>query len=237
MQDIDVYGFIASEKWSEGDVCARDFIAALRAADGDDVVIHINSGGGDTMEAAAMAEAIRSYSGRTTASIEGLAASAASYFALMADEVVMNPYALMMIHNPYTLCAGDASDMREAADLLDKVRGTISAQYVRKTGMDAAEIESMMDKETWMNAEEARELGFVDTLTDAEPIAACISADTLKTFSHIPAALCHNRTGEIETNIQKDAETEQAAPGAGGSEAEAASKVICVDGLFLNIRE
>ena len=156
MLDIDVYGGIGDE-FDEGGVTAVSFVRALRDADGEDVTIHINSSGGSVFDANTMAEALRGYKGHTTASIEGLAASAASYFALTADDVVINPSALMMIHNPWDFAVGDAEDMRKKADMLDKARSTISAQYARKTGRTVDEIEGLMDAETWFTAQEAVE--------------------------------------------------------------------------------
>lgn len=241
MADIDVYGYITADKWDDTDVSAKDFISALRAAKGEDVTIHINSGGGDTMEAAAMAQAVRGYKGHVTASIEGLAASAASYFALEADSVVMNPSAFLMIHNPSGVCMGTAADMRDTAELLDKVRGTISAQYAKKTGMDGGEIESLMDAETWFTAEEALERGFVDSLTDAEPIAACITPRVFAKYKHAPSYLRGSApepaTGEVSTTITKDNNAEKPDAGAAEGETGAVSKVVCVNGQFLNQKE
>ena len=174
MLDIDVYGGIGDE-FDEGGVTAVSFVRALRDADGEDVTIHINSSGGSVFDANTMAEALRGYKGHTTASIEGLAASAASYFALTADDVVINQSALMMIHNPWDFAVGDADDMRKKADMLDKARSTISAQYARKTGRTVDEIEELMDAETWFTAQEAVEFGLVDRMSDSEPIAACVS--------------------------------------------------------------
>lgn len=190
-----------------------------------------------------MAEAISAYKGRVVASIEGLAASAASYFALSADEVVMNPYAFMMVHNPSGACFGTADDMRGTAEVLDKVRGTIVAQYARKTGMDGSELEKMMDAETWMTAEEAESFGFVDALTDAEPVTACIDARATSRYRRVPRALVDTQrkpadvAGHARGTIPGTADGAKDEPGAGEDGAGAASKLICVDGLFLNARE
>ena len=243
MHDIDVYGYITSDKLYSDDVTAKEFIAALREAGGDEVTVHINSGGGDTMEAAAMAEAISAYNGHVVASIEGLAASAASYFALSADEVVMNPYAFMMVHNPSGACFGTSEDMRGTAEVLDKVRGTIVSQYARKTGMDGSELGRMMDAETWMTAEEAKSLGFVDSLTDAEPVTACIDARSASRYRHVPRFLVDSQrpradaVGHARDTIHETAEGAEPVPVAGKEGAGAAPKLVCVDGVFLNAKE
>ncbi len=233
MADINVYGTIGDDFWDENCVSAADFSRALDEAGGEDVTIHINSCGGNVFDANTMAERLRGYKGRTTASIEGVAASAASYFALTADEVVMNPSALMMIHNPSTVCAGQASDMRECADFLDKVGETIVAQYVKKTGADADEIRALMEAETWMSALDAKERGFVDGLTDAEPVTACVSPEAMKRFKNAPDDL-GKATGDNARSITADNHESQAAAGAVAAGAGAApGKTVCVNGQFL----
>lgn len=250
MADIYVYGTIG-EGWDEGAITANRFAWLMQQASGEDVTIHINSCGGDVFDANAMAETIRAYKGNVTASIEGLAASAASYFALTADRVEMNPSALLMIHNPWGLCQGDSADMRKTADMLDKVRETIVGQYVRRTGMQATDVAELMDKETWFGAQEALELGFVDELTEAMPIAACATADALSRFKNKPADLapatveppaqdCQKAAaepaGDMPSNIGDNARDETQA-GAAGVAAEAATRVECVNGRFIKHKE
>lgn len=234
MRDINVYGQIGG--YYDEDVTASDFAKELKKADGEDVTIHINSGGGNVFDANTMAELLRSYKGHSTASIEGLAASAASYFALTADEVVINPSALVMIHNPATFSFGTADDMRKSADMLDKVRSTISGQYASKTGREVSEIESLMDEETWFTADEAVEFGLADRMTDCEPIAACIDKETLDRFRNAPESLSTDPVepaGEQRTTIAEA--TVQPTDGASEVRAGSATRVVCVNGAFLKV--
>ena len=249
MLDIDVYGGIGDE-FDEGGVTAVSFVRALRDADGEDVTIHINSSGGSVFDANTMAEALRGYKGHTTASIEGLAASAASYFALTADDVVINPSALMMIHNPWDFAVGDAEDMRKKADMLDKARSTISAQYARKTGRTVDEIEGLMEAETWFTAQEAVEFGLVDRMSDSEPIAACVRCEDMKRFSNAPEGLLasdEKSKNPIDEEDEKadekpvgdegatidGADDEKAVTGSVEVAAGAAARTVCVNGQFL----
>ena len=163
MADIYVYGPIG-DSWDPEAMTAAEFARQLRAAGDEDVTVHVNSAGGDVFDANAMAELVRAREGRVTAVIEDLAASAASYFALTADEVLMNPSAMLMVHNPWASCVGSSAEMRSTADLLDKVRATIVRQYVSKTGLPEADVEELMDAETWMDARKAVELGFADEI-------------------------------------------------------------------------
>lgn len=249
MLDIDVYGGIGDE-FDEGGVTAVSFVRALRDADGEDVTIHINSSGGSVFDANTMAEALRGYKGHTTASIEGLAASAASYFALTADDVVINPSALMMIHNPWDFAVGDAEDMRKKADMLDKARSTISAQYARKTGRTVDEIEELMDAETWFTAQEAVEFGLVDRMSDSEPIAACVRCEDMKRFRNAPEGLLASDEKAKNPSDEEDekaggkpvgddgatidgADDGKAVTGSVEVAAGAAARTVCVNGQFL----
>ena len=249
MLDIDVYGGIGDE-FDEGGVTAVSFVRALRDADGEDVTIHINSSGGSVFDANTMAEALRGYKGHTTASIEGLAASAASYFALTADDVVINPSALMMIHNPWDFAVGDAEDMRKKADMLDKARSTISAQYARKTGRTVDEIEGLMDAETWFTAQEAVEFGLVDRMSDSEPIAACVKTEDMKRFRNAPDGLLASDENAKNTSDKEDEKADEKPVGDEGATidgaddgkavtgsvevaAGAAARTVCVNGQFL----
>lgn len=249
MLDIDVYGGIGDE-FDEGGVTAVSFVRALRDADGEDVTIHINSSGGSVFDANTMAEALRGYKGHTTASIEGLAASAASYFALTADDVVINPSALMMIHNPWDFAVGDAEDMRKKADMLDKARSTISAQYARKTGRTVDEIEGLMDVETWFTAQEAVEFGLVDRMSDSEPIAACVRCEDMKRFRNAPEGLLASDEKAKNPSDEEDEKADEEPVGDEGATidgaddgkavtgsvevaAGAAARTVCVNGQFL----
>ena len=247
MTDIYVYGSIGDSWYDDAAMTAHRFAYLMQQAGGEDVTVHVNSGGGDVFDANAMAEVIRSYKGRVTASIEGLAASAASYFALTADEVVMNPSALLMIHNPWGRCQGGSEDMRSTADMLDKVRGTIVGQYVRKTGDTEEHIRELMDAETWFDASEALEAGFVDSLTDAAPIAACVSEGAIDQYKRRPDGLvagsveppsdaAGGRAGDAGATIDQTAEGE---PVVGATEGEtgAVSFVECVNGQFIRHKE
>lgn len=230
MHDIYVYGDIG-DSWGADYTTAKDFADQLGKAGGDDVTIHVNSGGGSVFDANTMAELIRSYKGKTTTMIEGLAASAASYFALTADEVVMGRSALMMIHNPYAKCFGDADEMRKTGDMLDQIRSTIVNQYADKTGMERPKIESMMDEETYMSADRALELGFVDSVIESEKVAARVSEEVLAHYKHAPEDLAAS-TGEPHQTITIDDAGE---PGAGEPGTGAVSNVICTNGVFLKV--
>lgn len=149
-------------------ITASDFVEAVKSADNGAFTLHINSPGGDVFDARAIATAIKSHPAKVTAVIEGVCASAATYIALAADEVKMADGALFMIHNAWTLALGNADDMDHTAALLRKVDSSILDDYVAKTGKDREEIAAAMAAETWYDANEAKEFGFVDEVLHAK---------------------------------------------------------------------
>lgn len=175
-------------------VSASSFIAALNSvADAKVLHLRINSPGGDVFEGRAIVEAIKRFGGKTIAHVDSLAASAASSIAIAANEVEIAPGAFFMVHNASGMVWGDKNDMRTTADLLEKVEGTIVADYVAKTGKTTEEVVAWMDAETWFTGEEAVANGFAERTT-ADPAAtnaAQASAWNLAAFDKAPAALAN----------------------------------------------
>ena len=170
--NIHMYGIIDADYGLN----AADLIAAL-PADDTPVNIFLNSPGGDVFEARAMAALIARHAGPVTTTIDGLAASAATYFALSASKVQITEGSLFMVHNSWTWAFGNKHDLRTTAELLDKVDGTIAADYARKTSASAEQIAAWMDAETWFTAQEALDNKFIDTLL---PSAQATIADRAK---------------------------------------------------------
>lgn len=142
-----------------------------------DITLRINSVGGDVFEAQAMYSYLKSHPANVTVRVDGIAASAASLVAMAGDRIIMPANALMMIHNPAGFAMGEAEDMRDMADILDKVRDSIAAVYMMRTAIAREDILRMMDEETWMTAEEAHVLGFCDEVEGAIEIAAMALKD------------------------------------------------------------
>ena len=127
-----------------------------------DITVWINSPGGDCVAAAQIYNMLMDYKGNVTVKIDGIAASAASVIAMAGTEVLMSPVSTMMIHNPATVAMGDHNEMQKAIEMLNEVKESIINAYEIKTGLSRAKLSHLMDSETWMNANKAVELGFVD---------------------------------------------------------------------------
>ena len=151
------------------------FREELFAGDGD-IVIWINSPGGDCIAASQIYSMLMDYKGNVTVKIDGVAASAASVIAMAGTHVLMAPTALMMIHNPMTVAFGDHTDMQKAIEMLEEVKESIINAYEIKTDLSRAKLSHLMDSETWMNANKAVELGFADDILTDEKLAVSIPA-------------------------------------------------------------
>ena len=134
----------------------------LEKANGEDLEVEINSGGGSVFAGSEIYTALKSYKGNVTVKIVGLAASAASVIAMAGNKVMMSPTAQMMIHNVSSCAAGDYREMEHTAEILKNANDTIANAYRIKTGKTQEELLALMDKETWMTAQKAKELGFID---------------------------------------------------------------------------
>jgi len=158
---LTIAGVIAEESWFDDDVTPKIFREQLNAGTGD-IVLWVNSPGGDCVAASQIYTMLMEYKGNVTVKIDGIAASAASMIAMAGTEVLMAPTSLLMIHNPLTVAIGDSEEMQKAIAMLDEVKESIINAYELKTGMSRAKLAHLMDAETWMNAQKAVELGFAD---------------------------------------------------------------------------
>ena len=139
----------------------------LKAAAGEEVEIHINSPGGDVFAGSEIYTALRSYSGKLRIKIVGIAASAASVVA-QAGESEISPTGMFMIHNVRTYSSGDYRDMEYSAEALRAANESIINAYMYKTGMTSERLQELMDRETYMAAQQAVEYGFVDKIMFSE---------------------------------------------------------------------
>ncbi len=153
----------AYDWWGVESTCPKDIADALdRLPAGEKLELHINSRGGDVMAGQEIYTMLADR-GDVETYVDSWAASAASLIAV-AGHCVMSPVGLIMIHNVSTFADGNKNDMARAAETLKRMDEAIAGAYVRKTGKSRDEILRMMDRETWLPAERAVELGFADEI-------------------------------------------------------------------------
>jgi len=135
----------------------------IAEANGEEIEVEINSPGGEIFAGSEIYTALRYYNGNKKIRIVGLAGSAASVIA-QAGESEISPTAMFMIHKVSSRASGNHRAMEHQAEVLRAADESIVNAYVDKTGMSKEELLSMMDKETWMNAQQAVDYGFIDKI-------------------------------------------------------------------------
>ena len=138
----------------------------LEAAAGQDVEVHISSAGGSAFDAIAIYDLLKKYQGNVTTYVDALAASAASIVAMAGKMVVMSKYALLMIHKPLVGSGGNADELLKDVQMLNIVQSRLAQIYMDKTGLDGVTVNSLINSVTWLSADQALDLGFIDQVED-----------------------------------------------------------------------
>lgn len=153
-------------------VQAKDFRTSLAAVKSSDIHVEINSPGGDVFAGVAIYNMLKASGKNIVVKVMGVAASAASLIAMAGDTIQMPQNTMMMVHNPWSIAAGNADELREHADTLDKIGNSLLGTYVAKTGMAETEMKALLAKDTWLTADEALAMGFATEVTDAIKVKA-----------------------------------------------------------------
>ncbi|MCF7548515.1 head maturation protease, ClpP-related [Pseudonocardia sp. WMMC193] len=153
-------------------VTAKQFLADLKLAGSGPLDVHVSSPGGDVWDGLAMFEALRSHVGKVTVYVDSLAASIASVIAMAADEVVMAPGAMMMIHEAATATWGDERDHLASAALLGQISTLLSEIYAARAGGRPSQWRATMREETWYSASEAVAAGLADRVAEPPTLRA-----------------------------------------------------------------
>lgn len=181
-----IYALIGAS-WFDDGVTADSVRQALASLKGIKTLnIFINSEGGDVFEAKAIYAQLKRFSAEGVeiiCHIDGIAASAATFVAMAGDKIITAPEATWMVHEAWTFAGGNASDLRDTADLLDMMNEDIASIYSKRTGRSMEEMRAVMAKETWMNAQEALAGKFTDEVAsynEPEDAKAAAAKSTLK---------------------------------------------------------
>lgn len=150
-------------------VTAAEFVAELAQLNVASIDVHLNSPGGEIFDGMAIYEALRAHPAQVTTHIDSLAASIASVIAMAGDQIVIAPFGEMMIHDGSGLCIGNAADMLEMAELLDRQSNKIASVYAARAGGTVEEWRTRMEAETWFSAAEAVEAGLADEVAVSTP--------------------------------------------------------------------
>ena len=196
--EIELYGYISEYSWFEDDITPGMFQKDLYdVGKGGPITVRINSYGGDVIAASMINILLRDYPGKVTVQIDGGAASAATMVAMAGDVVRIQDVGYFMIHDPayaFFLTYLNIEDMTRLVDGLKEIKEGIVNAYETKTGLSRTRISNLMTEETWMNANKALDLGFVDEIIKDEkktieiPENAAV-VNAVQNFSRVPSAL------------------------------------------------
>ena len=199
--DIFIFGDIGDSWWSDQTITAQQFVKDLAAIEADTLNIRINSQGGAVSDGIAIYNALRRHPAAKAVTIEGVAVSIASLIAMAGDTIDMPANSMMMIHAPWGTAQGNAIDLRNMADMLDRFATAMATSYAIKSGKPESEmLELLTDGANhWYTAPEALAAGFADTISDAVPIAAFFPISSLYRGSKTMPDQTSTDPGTLET--------------------------------------
>lgn len=189
--DVEIYAPIG-ENWYGDGLTAKRFRDDLKALGNvSEITVRINSPGGEVFDGFSIYNALKEHPAKVTVYIDGLAASIASVIAMAGDAVYMGDGAMFMVHSPWTIAMGDAGDMRQTADMLDKISVGLVDAYVAGTEQPRDVVEGWMAGETWFTRDEAIAAGLADGPTTTAAPAALLDRQALarERFHAFAAAL------------------------------------------------
>lgn len=173
LKELVLYGPVVNGKaWyldSDEYICPQNVIAALKEADGEDILVRINTNGGDVFAGISIYNILKDYKGKVTVKVDGMAASAGSVIAIAGDKILMGVGTMLMIHNAWTFAAGNADELRKVADDLDKISDSISNIYMTRFSGTIEELKALLNAESYLTAEESIALGLADEEIEEEP--------------------------------------------------------------------
>lgn len=215
--EILIYGDIVSEEWFTNDITAPGFKQQLdELGNVSEIDVHINSSGGNVFEGHAIYNMLKMHKAKINIYIDALAASIASVIAMSGDTIFMHKNSFLMIHNSWIMTVGNAKELRDTADLLDKTDEASNQAYLdRALNISEEELKELLDAETWLTASEALEKGFIDEILEPNEIAASISDERYKLFKSVPSSITkqdnnvtkHLEEQELRRKIIKECET------------------------------
>lgn len=167
--DLMIYGDIVAEayRWGEDETSSYSLSKQLAELDVDRITVGINSYGGDISEGLAIYNALKRHRAKVVTRCDGFACSIASVVFMAGDERVMSDPSMLMIHNGWTFAAGNAKELRKAADDIEKMTEASVQIYLQSVSVEEAELRQLMDEETWIAADEAVSMGFATSMEGA----------------------------------------------------------------------
>ena len=208
--DLYIYGDIVSstwEAWCDEDTCPQDISDFMNQIEpGAELTVYINSGGGDVFAGIAIHSILSRHTGHKTGIVDGMAASIASVILMACDSIVMSSGAQIMIHKPLSWAYGNADDFQRLISELDKCQKSITDIYMGrvKEGVTEEQVTDLINAETWMTAEEAKEI-FDVQIEERPGVAACVGW-MMENFKKAPEGIKTQSADDVTAKITAEEE-------------------------------
>lgn len=210
--EILIYDVIGQSYWGEETVNAKDFDKDLKAlGDISEIRLRINSPGGDVIEGTAIYNMLAAHPAKKMVQIDGIAASMASYIAMVGDEITAPENTYMLIHEPYGFAFGTSEDILARAGDLERMTETAKAVYAKRSKQNPEAVATLMKEDRLMTAKEALELGYIDSVKEPVKLAASAVKFAPQGMSALPPK-SRDAWAKVIEKAEKDATAQQTQP-------------------------
>lgn len=178
-------------------ISADAFVQDLRKIEANRIDVHLNTPGGEVFDGIAIYNALKSHNAQVYVQVDSLAASIGSVIAMAGDRIAMAPHSQMMIHDAFGLSIGNAQDMRDLADMLDKQSNNIAGIYADRAGKDIGFWRDQMRQETMYSDQEAVDAGLADVVGTLDSFDTSNAWDLSKLSTKRPEPVAnHTENGD-----------------------------------------
>lgn len=218
--DIYIFGDITSWEYLESDVSSYTLSREIQGLDVDQINVYINSYGGEVAEGLAIYNQLKNHKARVRTICDGFACSAASVVFMAGNERLMNPASLLMIHNAWSSAAGNAAELRKAADDLETISAVAANTYKEHITISGEELDALLAEESWITPQDALEKGFATSIIGQPAATAPSQSARMLVFSALTktAALPASPPGPTDPPEDKTLSTFLSALSTGGKE-------------------
>lgn len=193
--ELTIFGDITSLRWYESDVSSFDFKKELDEITAENLLVRINSYGGEVAEGLAIYNLLKDYKGHVTTQVDGFACSIASVIFMAGKERVMSKSSLIMVHNAWSGCQGNANDFEKMAVDLRKINEPIIQAYISNSALTKEEVQTLLDKEEWITHDEALLYGFATQVID--------SNEAMNSIEYLQFNRLVNKVKSLEKKIEQ----------------------------------
>lgn len=196
--ELYIYGDITSDKWFDSDVTADEFVKQIEEITAKEIIVYINSYGGEVSQGIAIYNALKRHEATVTTVCDGFACSIASVIFMAGDVRKMHKSSLLMIHNAWTVAQGNAEELEKQAEDLRVINEAVKSAYADKINISEDELVKLLDAESWLAPTDALSMGFATEIVDEEETTKASASAGKKVFDALT-----KKEEETENELEK----------------------------------